>query len=383
MPKGISTRPRLLIVSDTAMWKVSEQVFAYEPVLREIENYGHIFSKITWIGYGFGSVPVRKSARPTAQVEIEYVLLPAIGGNKLSDKVNILLAFLGYFKTIKNHLKNADLVHSRGPSLPAFCAILISLFDRRRKYWHKYAGNWASKERHYSYRLQRYLLKLATNSIVTVNGKWDNQPQHIRCFENPCLTKYEYDQACGATVHKDFTKSLNLCFVGALNENKGIINLIKALAELKSHNIKRLVVVGDGILREQVELESDKINHIDIQITGYLDKKNIFKIYEQSHCLVLPSKSEGFPKVISEAAAYGCIPVVTRISCIDQYIINEQNGFLLENNSVKTIRSTLYKINDLRAQLPRISKNAQKLPEKFTYEYYNARIRREIMNNHT
>ena len=44
---------------------------------------------------------------------------------------------------------------------------------------------------------------------------------------------------------------------------------------------------------------------------------------------VLPSYSEGFPKVIAEAMNFGCIPIVSDISCIRQYIINGKNGFLI------------------------------------------------------
>lgn len=52
----------------------------------------------------------------------------------------------------------------------------------------------------------------------------------------------------------------------------------------------------------------------------------------EGYFLLLPSDSEGFPKVIAEAACYGVIPVVSAVSSIPHYIKNE-NGYLWQMNS--------------------------------------------------
>ena len=92
-------------------------------------------------------------------------------------------------KIIKN-IKTHDLIHSRGPSYPAFLTIIASLFFKDKKFWHKYAGNWNQKTPPTSYYLQMFLLKKAikNNSVATVNGKWPNQKYNILSFENPSLT---------------------------------------------------------------------------------------------------------------------------------------------------------------------------------------------------
>ena len=40
-------------------------------------------------------------------------------------------------------------------------------------------------------------------------------------------------------------------------------------------------------------------------LKGNCSRDEVIKAYQKSHFLVLPSKSEGWPKVLSEAMAYG------------------------------------------------------------------------------
>ncbi len=52
MSENISKRPDLLIVSDTAVYIMTHgEYLAFEPVVREIENFAHLFENITWIAF--------------------------------------------------------------------------------------------------------------------------------------------------------------------------------------------------------------------------------------------------------------------------------------------------------------------------------------------
>ena len=84
--------------------------------------------------------------------------------------------------------------------------------------------------------------------------------------------------------------------------------------------------------------------------------------------------------MIGEAMNFGCIPIVSNISCIGQYIQNNKNGFLL--NSINK-EALIFAVN----QCFNISSETfstyilinYKLAEKFTYFYYLARIQKEIL----
>lgn len=72
------------------------------------------------------------------------------------------------------------------------------------------------------------------------------------------------------------------------------------------------------------------------------DKKTIERHYASSHVLVLTSESEGFPKVIAEAMAYGCVPIVTRVGAIPEAL--NDSAFLTDPKNC--VSETVDRIND-------------------------------------
>ena len=103
---------------------------------------------------------------------------------------------------------------------------------------------------------------------------------------------------------------------------------------------------------------------------GFLSKNEVHNLLSQSHFLLLPSHSEGFPKVIAEAACYGTIPVVSNVGSIAHYI-NDSNGFvwnILSNNPFeKTINLA---INSNTNVLKNKSLQLEDIAEKFTFSNY-------------
>ena len=88
-----------------------------------------------------------------------------------------------------------------------------------------------------------------------------------------------------------------------------------------------------------ISKKQKSISGINVKFLGEIDKNHLFKIYEKCHLIILPSNSEGFPKVIAEAGAYGCVPVVSKVGSIIHYI-NSSNGYLLNQNNSNSIYNT-------------------------------------------
>jgi glycosyltransferase involved in cell wall biosynthesis len=100
-------------------------------------------------------------------------------------------------------------------------------------------------------------------------------------------------------------------FVGRLMQVKGVDYLVRAMHEVKAELKAKLLVIGDGPLRERLE-EISKEN-------GLTEKIFFEKNAEIPECLaaadvfVLPSLSEGLPIALLEAMAAGKACVVTDI----------------------------------------------------------------------
>src|SRR5690606_26497479 len=95
---------------------------------------------------------------------------------------------------------------------------------------------------------------------------------------------------------------------------------------------------------------------------------------------VLPSKSEGFPKVISEALNYGCVPVVSNVSAIGQYIEDGEQGFVVNDLSVEGLKDKLQECLELpEDEYKHMITQPPDYYNQFTYAFYNNRLRNEIV----
>ncbi|MBX2955223.1 MAG: glycosyltransferase family 4 protein [Cyclobacteriaceae bacterium] len=374
-------KEHLLVVSDTAMAYTKDGILVFEPALREMENLLEVFTHITWIGFNYKSDSNLAMRCPETQ-EIDFILLPkATGGDSFFSKLRIL-PYLPYLLIVivKNVLRH-KVVHTRGPSIPALIVSMISLVDTSRLYWHKYAGNWMQEKSPIAYALHRWLLKLNKRTVVTINGSWSGQQKHILSFENPCLTVKELQYGLESYGNKSYDGRLTILFVGNLIPSKGLHKILDALRSFSAENIEQLLVAGDGPQRNELEVGAKSLC-IPVIFSGAISRAELQRLYTKSHIILLPSQSEGFPKVIAEAAAFGCVPVVSNVSSISQYISDGFNGILLEKEANgKEIASALSEFILNREKLAFIAGNATKMAGAFTYEVYNERVRNEILGS--
>lgn len=114
---------------------------------------------------------------------------------------------------------------------------------------------------------------------------------------------------------RDFNKKteIRLLFIGSVYERKGINELIEALKFLNQNDQLRYIldIVGDG----EISYYSKIVKRYNLQenviFHGYIKSgKNLKPFYDNADIFVLPSHSEGFPRVIYEAFIYG-LPVIT------------------------------------------------------------------------
>ncbi len=373
-------KPRLAIISDTALRQNNDGWVAFEPVVRELEGIQELFSQVTWLGYKKDESRLGKNARqPQIDIPLSFVGLTAVGGPTLFSKIRAALSIPKCIFEVILVINKADVIHTRGPSLPSFIAVLLNfVWYRKKKFWHKYAGNWQEKNPPFFYNLQRKLLRLCKRSVVTINGEWPNTPKHFLSFENPCLTNTELEK--NKLSEKSFNNTLRICFVGNLDENKRVLDFLQALKQVK-HTSFIVTIAGNGPMKEKAQELAAEIKNHNISFLGFMNREGLGKVYKDSHFLILPSKSEGFPKVVAEACSYGTIAIVTDISCLGQYVKTKENGFLLKDGSAENIIKVLDEITNLEpGVLSGISEKSKLVAERFSYEFFKSRIDKEVIH---
>lgn len=99
--------------------------------------------------------------------------------------------------------------------------------------------------------------------------------------------------------------------VGRLEAQKDFITLVKAFAKVKIHIPARLLILGEGSQRQQLEdlANSLGLDEIDIAFPGFVN--NPFAYMKQASVLAMSSTWEGFGNVLVEAMGLGTPVVAT------------------------------------------------------------------------
>lgn len=368
---------RVLVISHTPHYKMADgKVVGWGPTVRELnilaERYGHVVH-IACMHEG-NDIPASMIGYND---NVRFVPIKPFGGKGVMNKLNIVFGMFRNLSIIRKELKNADVFQFRAPtSIGLYIIPYFSIFCRKPG-WYKYAGNWNQYEAPLSYRLQKWMLSVQKR-IVTINGKWENQPVNCKTFENPCLYDADVEAGMQHVQNKISKAPYRLCYVGSLDSDKGIYEILSALKSYENKTcFTGLDIVGDGVEASKISVVANTIP-IPVKMHGSLKRDDVFDIYKQSDFILLPSRSEGFPKVIAEAANYGCIPIVSDVSAIGQYV-NTSNGYLW-NSSIETFSDFFSQIdfsNEDKIQTQ--TKNAHHMASGFTYANYIMKLEREII----
>lgn len=110
---------------------------------------------------------------------------------------------------------------------------------------------------------------------------------------------------------------------------------------------------------------------VETHVKGRLTRQQVLELFEQALIHIAISKSDGVPSSTLEAMRGGAIPVQSKTACMEDWIMNGINGYLIDinstqlMNSVRDILSEPAKINSARVanRLILAEKNSEHLIE--------------------
>ena len=116
---------------------------------------------------------------------------------------------------------------------------------------------------------------------------------------------------------------------GSLVPWKGFSDLLWAMRELSKTRKGRLVILGDGPMRAELEaLVTELSLERVVKILGYVE--NPLKYFRKADIFVLSSHVEGMPNVLVEAMMCGCTPVATNCPTGPRELLqNGRYGYLV------------------------------------------------------
>ena len=155
--------------------------------------------------------------------------------------------------------------------------------------------------------------------------------------------------------------TLKLCMTGRIQETKGQLYAVQALAELKKKGIKtELVLIGDADEKYLNKLQTE-IKKLDVVkqviFTGF--KTNPYALLKQCDIALVCSVNEAFGRVTAEAMLLGKPVVGSRSGGTSELIEHKKTGLLFKPQDVQALTDNILLLTDKKVR-ERIASTAQR-----------------------
>lgn len=314
------------------------QFLSYAPYVREMN---------IWFKYVDEAIVVAPlSNAPKSAVDMAYENAP-IDFRKISDfniqSIGSIAKALWKIPRISfrifRAMQQADHIHLRCPGNIGLLGCFLQILFPGKPKTAKYAGNWdPNAKQPWSYKWQRRILSntsLTKNMQVLVYGQWPQSSKNIKPFFT--ATYKESDKI--AIESRSMNDGIRLIFVGTLAPGKRPLYALQMVEKLRQSGKKvSLEMYGEG--KERIGLENyivqNQLQNV-VFLKGNQPETVVRQAYQNSHFLLLPSQSEGWPKVVAEAMFWSCVPVSSSVSCVPDMLGNGDRGLLLQINLEKDV----------------------------------------------
>ena len=139
-----------------------------------------------------------------------------------------------------------------------------------------------------------------------------------------------------------------ICTVGRPSYQKNIEQMIRVLHEVNKEAKIHLIVMGVGPVSGQLESVKNLIQELDmgndVTLLNWTERTDVFNIINQCKFYLSTSRYEGMPYSIIESLALSKPCVVTNCDGNKDLIIDNYNGFVVDNEDVNGFKSKILKL---------------------------------------
>ena len=140
-------------------------------------------------------------------------------------------------------------------------------------------------------------------------------------------------------------ESINVLFLGAVGERKGIYDLLPAFARaLEAIPQMKLSIGGNGEIDRARVLARTLAIDGKVEFLGWISGGAKATALRAAHIYILPSHNEGLPVSILEAMSYGVPVIATRVGGIPELFRDGQDGVLVDAGDVSALADALVRL---------------------------------------
>lgn len=148
-----------------------------------------------------------------------------------------------------------------------------------------------------------------------------------------------------ATITKDYSYPLKVLYAGRGGPQKRIHLLNRVVEYCLDEKLPvKFHFAGTVIEELSEEVKQKSVLH------GNIGSANKMKeLYQQSHAILMTSAYEGFPMLIKESMAHGCVPIVTALEGNKMHLKDHANSLLINavEDEEKVVKEGIERIEEL------------------------------------
>ncbi len=210
-------------------------------------------------------------------------------------------------------------------------------------------------------RLYRMLLHAPHTGVVT-HGEDLLQTYRLDHGRSVVSSTLLSSEVMSVPRSREAAAPFRVLFVGYLRHEKGIDTLFTAFDRLlDALPNAELYFVGSQNMEDR-GMTDDVANYVrrlqkraTVEFLGHREfGKELFQCFADADVLAVPSRSEGTPRVLVEARAFGCTVVASRVGGIPTSVSDEVDGLLVPPDDATALSNALLRIaqdGDLRRRL--------------------------------
>ena len=180
-------------------------------------------------------------------------------------------------------------------------------------------------------------------------------------------------------------KKIRFLLAGSFEKRKGQDLFIKAIKEMPDEYRKKAEFLFIGRIHEQEiydEVEAFCLKNKNASVMLTITREELFKIYEETACIVTPSRDDPMPVVLTEGFMLSKICLCSDKTGTSYYIKDGENGFVIKNEDYKDFSKKMMNIIDHYDQLDDLRANGRKLYEKyFKMDMFRKNVREVVEEN--
>jgi glycosyltransferase involved in cell wall biosynthesis len=150
-----------------------------------------------------------------------------------------------------------------------------------------------------------------------------------------------------SSIKKKETNSIDILFMGWIQEDKGIFDLFEAIKILETTKKVQFIFLGDGPSRNHfIEEVQNGVYNIECVFPGWVHGNEKINYLANADIFILPSHIEGMPNSLMEAMICGVASIATNVGAVSDLIIDGETGILIEKGNVSQIAKAISQLVD-------------------------------------